>query len=107
LWQNRDEPTSRILSKIRCLARVIATAPAPLVYFEPSVFTVGGGKQSQIRATISEGRMEKDLPVVLYGEAQFEKTDGDWRLVNLEVDKSLPSEEELRELIIFTSRVGE
>jgi hypothetical protein len=51
--------------------------------------------------------MEKDLPVVLYGEAQFEKSDGDWRLVNLEVDKSLPSEEELRELIIFTSRVGE
>jgi len=106
LWKNQDDPISRILFRIRCVARVIATAPAPFVYWEPSVFTVGGGKRSQIGATISEGRMEKDLPVVLYGEAQFEKTDGDWRLVNLKVDKSLPSAE-WGELARFTARIGE
>jgi hypothetical protein len=35
--------------------------------------------------------------VKLYGEAQVEKEDKDWRLVSLKIDKSLPDEIKLGE----------
>jgi hypothetical protein len=99
LWKDRDKPISRILFRIRCVAHVVASPPAPFVFWDTPVFTVGGGRKSNIRLSASEGVVERDLPVALSGEASFEQTDGEWRLMNIKVDQSLPPEEDWKELM--------
>jgi hypothetical protein len=37
--------------------------------------------------------IEKELKVKLYGEAWFEKANGEWKLISTKVDKSLPEQE--------------
>jgi hypothetical protein len=95
LWKDADKHKSRILFKIRCLANVIATPQSSLWTFVPTTFPVGGGKQSGIRQSVFDSLSpgEKQVPVKLYGEAQLERADGDWQLVSLRVDKSLPEAE--------------
>jgi hypothetical protein len=99
LWKDKDKPISRILFKIRCIARVNARPSQPLTFWKSPAFTVGGGEQSEIVLSVSDEVIEKDLPVALYGEAQFENTDGEWRLMSLKVDKSLPPMEDWKDLL--------
>lgn len=95
LWKDADKDKSRILFKIRCLANVIATPQPSFVSWNPTTFWVGGGKQSDFRLSLFDSipPVQREVPVSLYGEAQLEKAGGDWELVSLKVDKSLPEAE--------------
>jgi hypothetical protein len=108
LWKDKDKPVSRILFRIRCLARVIGTPVSPRLFWDPTIFTVGGERQSTIRLGLSDGPpVQKELPVALYGEASFEKTEtGNWKLVNVKVDKSLPPMEEWKEFLTSEKLIG-
>ena len=37
--------------------------------------------------------MQKEVPVSLYGEARLKRAAGEWELVSLKVDRSLPEAE--------------
>ena len=92
LWKDTDKERSRILFKLRCNAHVIATGQS-LVLFDPTNYTVGGGKGFRKLSDLSMTPVEKDVPITLYGEAQFEKVKEGWQLVSIKVDRSLPEEE--------------
>lgn len=93
VWKDRKEPVSRILFKIRCTARVMAS---PQRFFWPlgSAFTVGGEKQQNPfwDRSSREQPSEREIPVSLYGEARFEKVADDWRLTNMKVERSVSEE---------------
>ena len=95
LWKDADKEKSRILFKVRCLANVIATARPSLPSWGTTKFPVGGGKESVIRLSLFDSipPVQREIPVTLYGEAQLERAEIDWKLVSLKVDKSLPDAE--------------
>jgi len=111
LWKDRDKDKSRILFRVRCRARVIARERPGYFSWNPTSFSVGGGKTSVNRlaalASLNTPSIEKDLPVSLYGEAQLERQNEDWQLVGLKVDKSLPEPEwiELQRLVVLTKGI--
>jgi hypothetical protein len=72
---------------------VIGSPPAAAVFWDNPVFTVGGGKRSNIHLAASEGDIERDLRVELYGEALLEEADNGWRLKSVKVDKSISGDE--------------
>jgi hypothetical protein len=93
VWKDRKESLSRILFKIDCTARVLASAQA---LFWPSgpIFTIGGEKR-QIPFWVNSRReqpSEREIPVQLYGEATFENVDNDRHLISMKVEKSFSEE---------------
>lgn len=92
LWKDNDQQKSRILFKIRCTAHVVAT-PQSLVLWDPTNFTVGGGKSFCKLSDLAVTPVQKDVPVTLYGDAEFERVNGGWQLVTIKVDRSLPEPE--------------
>lgn len=100
VWKDREEPVSRILFKIDCKARVLAS---PQAFFWPAgpTFTIGGEKRQIPFGDWNrrEPPSEREIPVLLYGEARFEKVDNDWHLISLKVERSF-SEEWLESRII-------
>jgi hypothetical protein len=70
----------------------------------PKSYVVGGGKplpsylNNFISPEFQEPR-ERVLTVWLYGEAKLDRTDGDWKLAGIRVDRSRPSAEEMADLI--------
>jgi len=92
LWKDNDQQKSRILFKIRCIAHVVAT-PQSLVLWDPTNFTVGGGKAFRKLSDLAVTPVQKDVPVTLYGDAEFERVNGGWQLVTIKVDRSLPEPE--------------
>jgi hypothetical protein len=99
VWKERDAPVSRILFKVDCRARVLASQG--LTWPENSLFTVGDEKphNSFFALMGTPQRFERDIPVELYGEAQFEKADDEWRLISIKVEKSFSKE--YRELAYY------
>jgi PIN domain len=93
VWKDRNEPVSRILFKIHCTARVMAS---PQRFFWPagSAFDIGGEKRQTPfwDRNNREQPSEREVPVLLYGEARFEKVDGDWQLTSMRVERSLSEE---------------
>jgi len=93
LWGDKDKPVSRILFKIRCFAHVIGAPVAAFFPWSKTTFSVGGGKQTSFATSVPQPKIEKELPVTLYGEARLQRNGETWQLTELRVDKSLPVEE--------------
>jgi hypothetical protein len=105
VWRDKDKPESRILFRILCAAHVTRKSST----FHPflatsSTYAVGGGKSAapSIFTAFSprqEREQERTLSVWLYGEAVFVRTNEDWKLLRIKVDKSEPSEDEMMALL--------
>src|SRR5258708_1374257 len=99
VWSGKDKAESRILFRMRCTADVVTSASSAMFNFaSPSRYVVGGGKQEFSSfltsfAPPTKQERERKFPVSLYGEAKLERTNGDWKLVSVKVDKSAGSEE--------------
>ena len=104
VWSDKDKPESRILFRIRCTANVTTSSSGLSPWASPSRYTVGGEKQSSSFLTSflgppSKQERQRTLPLTLYGEAKFQRTDGEWKLSSLKVDKSQPSPDDLATLL--------
>ncbi len=97
VWRDRDKTESRILFRVRCSATVVTSTSSSVPSFSPTKYAVGAEKPSFLTASAftSFSRQERvrTLPVTLYGEAKFEKTEGSWKLTGIRVDKEISSEE--------------
>jgi hypothetical protein len=106
VWSDKDKAESRILFRIRCIANVVTSISSPIFPFAPqSTYVVGGGKQgssiflSAFSPPTPKQERERTLSVSLYGEAKFVRTNGDWKLSSVKVDKSQPGTEEMAALL--------
>jgi len=113
VWSDKDKRESRILFRIRCSANIV-TSVSPLLHFgPPSRYAVGGRKQefssflNAFSAPTTKQERERTLPVTLYGEAKFQRTNGEWKLSSMKVDKSQPSPEEMAALLRVPQRKDE
>lgn len=92
IWKDAEKQISRILFKLGCIAQVLAKTPFwHGIFRNKPTFTIGGDKQSKAAVSVPAEPFEREIPFELYGEAQFERDNGGWRLHNLRVDKSPPS----------------
>jgi hypothetical protein len=98
VWRDKDRAESRILFRLRCSAEVITKMNPTFQFFSPTRYPVGGEKEQLLRFGPLFGssgqERERTLPLTLYGEAKLERTDGDWNLAGMRVDKSQLSPEE-------------
>jgi PIN domain len=111
VWKDRDKPESRILFRIRCIAKVATSGGGNLSPFfaSQSKFVVGGGKQEGVPSFLMPSYVRKEereraLPVSLYGEASFQRTNGDWKLIGVRVDTSQPGQDDFAALISVPKR---
>jgi hypothetical protein len=113
VWRDKDNAESRILFRVRCSASVVTSVSSPFPFFSPTKYSVGGGKQefstflNAFSAPTAKQERERTLPVTLYGEAKFQRTNGDWKLSSVKVDKSQPSSEEMAALALVQQRKEE
>jgi hypothetical protein len=107
VWSDKDKPESRILFRIRCTANVVTSVSTPFPWAAPTKYAIGSEKQQPsflnlVAFTNSpKQQRERALPVTLYGEANLQRSNGDWKLVSLRVDKSQPSWTEMATLTHF------
>jgi hypothetical protein len=106
VWSDKDKPESRILFRIRCTADIVTSVSSSIFpYASPTRYVVGGGKLefssflNALTASNTKQERERTLPVSLYGEAKFQRSNGDWTLSSVKVDKSQPSPEDLATLL--------
>lgn len=112
VWRDKDKAESRILFRVRCSAAVVTSISSTLPFLSPTRYAVGGEKQqlspflSPLLAPLGPSRQERErtLPVTLYGEAKFARTDGDWRLSGVRVDQAQLSSEEMAALSLVSQR---
>jgi hypothetical protein len=110
VWRDRNKPESRILFRIHCTAKVMTSGGSNLSPFfaSQSKFAVGGGKQEVpsflMPSYVRKEERERELPVSLYGEASFQRTEGDWKLVGVRVDTSQPGVDDVAALISVPKR---
>lgn len=103
IWKDREKPESRILFRILCAANVTTTSTSLNPFFAaPSTYLVGGGKPalpSLMTSLMPRQERERKISVWLYGEATFERANGEWKLLGVRVDKSQPGPDELAALL--------
>jgi PIN domain len=98
IWKDRDRTASRIL--FRCLCEATVMVPAPYrgtMFDEPRKFRVGESPRNMFFTATLGGygaTEQRELPFHVYGTADFEKIESDWKLLRMRIDKSLPPEEE-------------
>lgn len=107
VWRDKDKPESQILFRIHCSAKVVTSVVTATPYSWPSVnkYLVGAGTQepsflkfSTLTASPKQER-ERELPLMLYGEAKLQQSNGEWTLLSIKVDKSQPTSEETAALL--------
>ena len=87
-WKSRTEDSATILFALNCQLTVLVSAPWG---FLDTRYQVGGG---QVITTGGTGKPEeKTIEKIVFGVAEFTKKNGDFQLVRLETDKSLPTED--------------
>lgn len=103
IWKGKDTSTPLIL--FRCLCGVTLVIPAPYRVTpstEPRRFKIGETPSTMLSFNLTAGgptfeqTEERQLPFILYGVAELQKpsrTGENWELVDLKVEKSVPSEE--------------
>jgi hypothetical protein len=111
VWKDKDKPQSRILFRLRCIANATTTSSSVLTSpFAPRPRYVVGGEKPVFPTFLNayafspQQKRERTLPVWLYGEAHFERVNGDWRLSSVRVDKSQPGPEEMAALVNVRQR---
>lgn len=109
VWKDRNKSESRILFRIHCAAQVTTkqNTSSPFWWTVPT-YPVGRDKPpSSFLQAFSERReeqRERTLSVWLYGEADFKRTNGDWELLRIKVDRSQPAPEEMATLLRIPHR---
>jgi hypothetical protein len=104
IWKHKGAAVSQILFRCQCKVTVVVPAPYRLQPFdEPRRFKVGEPPPSPglinytglVSYKSLEPTEERKLPFSIYGAAEFQRQvpDADWRLVTINIDKSVPSEE--------------
>jgi hypothetical protein len=92
-WKVRTEESATILFSLKCT--LTALVHPPLLEFLNTRYQVGGGTMlTPTNRDPKEIKIEK----IVYGVAEFVKKDGELKLVLLQIDQSLPTED-LAELI--------
>jgi PIN domain len=112
VWRDKDKAESRILFRVRCTAAVVTSISSTFPFLSPTRYAVGGEKQqhspflSPLLSPLGPSRQERErtFPVTLYGEAKFERTNGDWKLTGVRVDKAQLSSEEMAALSLVPRR---
>jgi hypothetical protein len=110
VWRDKGKAESRILFRVRCSASVVTSVSSTFPFFSPTKYSVGGGKQefssllNAFSAPTAKQERERTLPVTLYGEAKFQRTNGDWKLSGVKVGKSQPTSEEMAALALVPQR---
>ncbi len=97
VWRDKDKAQSRILFRARCLANVTTSVTRPFD-FKPKAYNVGkptGLSFSAFGSLIPVERRDRMLPISLFGEARFERTQDGEKLVDIKVYKNEPSDEEM------------
>ena len=93
VWKDSEKPTSRIFFRVECTARVLASPPAR--YFSPSTkYSIGGPKPSVSRPNLFEREpaTERNIPVTLYGVADFKRVADNWALTRVSVERGIPED---------------
>jgi hypothetical protein len=95
VWGDKDKPESRILFRIRCTANVVTSVTTPFSWAAaPTKYEVGGARQQPSFLTLNalsaapKQERERALPLTLYGEVKLQRTNGDWNLLSVRIDKS-------------------
>ena len=98
IWKDKDRSVSKILFRCLCKATVIIRAPyRGTIFNETRSFRVGEPHRSSVFSVASTGyepTEQEELPFHVYGAAEFERAESDWKLLHMRIDKSLPSKEE-------------
>ena len=98
IWKDKDRSVSKILFRCLCRATAIVYAPYnPAILNEPRSFAVGEPPRPTtytFAVAATEPSEQKELSFHVYGAAEFERAESDWKLLRLRIDKSLPSEDD-------------
>lgn len=91
--KDREKLVSRILFKVNCTARVLASVIPPLSS-KSTTFTVGGEKHATPFWAWAprEKPSERVIPIRFYGEAQVRKVQSDWEMESIKIDKKVDEE---------------
>jgi hypothetical protein len=100
IWKETGGSTSRILFRMKCRARLLATRPYNMLLDYLPTYPIGGNLvTSGFLQSKKNDQQEKTISVWFYGQAVFDRAYGGWTLKDLQIDRTMPDPEDIFELI--------
>jgi hypothetical protein len=97
IWKEAEGATSRVLFRVKCRAKVVASNPYSMFADFPT-YLIGGDAVHKLQ-TMNTDKRETTVPVWFYGHAVFDRAYGDWTLKDLQIDRTTPDPEDIFQLI--------